>query len=396
MRMYYNYKDEMNMINIKSEQTFKSPINYSKKKLTKAFRTSIKRRYQKDFNEYMDDMNKKVNKCAFCGRNAWFILSFDIIPYKNSYMIEDFHIIENDILYCRGRFGECSGKNYNANSKYFVSKVNNVTLDEALEIIHDRNPTPFYSKNHDTYDEYIISQTRDIDFFGSEERYVEYKETLKHSHTIEYNIEKYGEKKGKEIYERKCKLKDSMSLNFHLNKYENEEDAIFHYNKRKKEVQITLENYIRRYGETKGKIKYETHLKNKVPLGMVSKESVEMMEEILDENKYDIDLLYGDDEYKIKKPKGYYYYYDFTSVKYKFIIEYHGKIWHPNKDIYTKKEWDEWKHPFNENIKASDIYNKDIEKEKLAKDNGFDILVVWDFDKYKKEKIQKFIENKIK
>lgn len=73
--------------------------------------------------------------------------------------------------------------------------------------------------------------------------------------------------------------------------------------------------------------------------------------------------------------KNKHYFYD---IKHKNkIIEYNGDFWHANPNVYDKD------HSFNRNGKTyntTQINEKDDVKIQLAKDSGYDVLIVWEKD----------------
>ena len=48
---------------------------------------------------------------------------------------------------------------------------------------------------------------------------------------------------------------------------------------------------------------------------------------------------------------------------------------HGNPNKYS---WNDYPNPFNKNITAKEIWDKDEDKIRVAKNNGFDILIIWD------------------
>jgi len=74
--------------------------------------------------------------------------------------------------------------------------------------------------------------------------------------------------------------------------------------------------------------------------------------------------------------------YDFCDKNRKKIIEYNGDDYHANPNIF---EFNDNPHPFRKEITAQEIWDKDKEKIKIAKENGYDVMVVWDRE-YKKDK----------
>jgi very-short-patch-repair endonuclease len=82
------------------------------------------------------------------------------------------------------------------------------------------------------------------------------------------------------------------------------------------------------------------------------------------------------------------FFYDFTIISKKIIIEYNGVAFHP------KTENSKWSNPFN-SISAYDAYNKQSIKKKLAEDSGFSILEIWSDEDGNIDKCLDFIKNNI-
>jgi very-short-patch-repair endonuclease len=90
------------------------------------------------------------------------------------------------------------------------------------------------------------------------------------------------------------------------------------------------------------------------------------------------------------------YFYDFTIQPLKLIFEYNGSHVHPNKQFLTENEWQNWQHVFTKQ-NANEVYQFDQEKIKVAKDNGFDVIVLWDSDtiEYNKQIVSESIKQKL-
>lgn len=217
-------------------------------------------------------------------------------------------------------------------------------------------------------------------------------------------------------------MKDSSSFEYFKNKYKNYDLALKYFNEKNDKCKQTLETFINRYGKEDGSIKYEIYeekrknansIENYIKLygeidGQLkrnewiekirgnnifySKESFNFFNII--DSELNLNGLFGEHEYFIRdNSKNTLYFYDYTLLDLKIIVEYNGSIWHPNKEVFTTEAYKNWKHPFNDEISADDIYNKDKYKINFAKSNGYNIIVVWDFDKNKKEKVINFIQD---
>ena len=89
-------------------------------------------------------------------------------------------------------------------------------------------------------------------------------------------------------------------------------------------------------------------------------------------------VIYGNNEYKIETPNKTYF-YDFTDINNKIIIEYHGVAFHS-------------KQPGNKNVFGVDTYDYDKLKLQTARDLGFSIIEIWSDDNDKIQKAKDFYE----
>jgi len=80
-------------------------------------------------------------------------------------------------------------------------------------------------------------------------------------------------------------------------------------------------------------------------------------------------------ELKLNKDNGGIWLYDFVDLSGKKIIEYNGDMYHGNPKKYIAEDYP---HPFRKDITAQEIWNKDKLKLDVAKDNGYETLVIWD------------------
>lgn len=87
-------------------------------------------------------------------------------------------------------------------------------------------------------------------------------------------------------------------------------------------------------------------------------------------------------EYFISLKGGSFNVYDFTDLNKKKMIEYNGDLYHGNPLKYDKLDTP---NPFRKYITAEEMWNKDNEKIRIANENGFEVLTIWDSE-YKKDK----------
>lgn len=82
---------------------------------------------------------------------------------------------------------------------------------------------------------------------------------------------------------------------------------------------------------------------------------------------------------KINDTKNNYFYDIILGNK---IIEYNGDFWHCNPNIYSEEDLIKRNNTF---ISAKEIWEKDRKKIEIAKNSGFEVLVIWESD-YKKNR----------
>jgi very-short-patch-repair endonuclease len=83
---------------------------------------------------------------------------------------------------------------------------------------------------------------------------------------------------------------------------------------------------------------------------------------------------YGDDEFFITDGQKLYS-YDFTDIENKKILEFNGNFFHANPNQYDMNELLNFKCKQHY---AKDIWIKDYKKIKIAIENGYEIMVVWE------------------
>lgn len=102
----------------------------------------------------------------------------------------------------------------NPNSVVYIKLAYNKSDDEAIQLIHSRNKTPFYKNNHcnsETYKKFQGHSDYDIDTI------CRWKKTQTDSYYK--NKEEFINRYGIDAWNEKNKIKDSMSIEFFKNKY---------------------------------------------------------------------------------------------------------------------------------------------------------------------------------
>ena len=372
-------------------------------------------------------------KCAWCGK---------IVKFNTEYCIEDRNLfvivkfIEELICFDTKN---CPRKGLNPNSIEYVSKAYNISKEEANRRILERNKSPFYRTNYASDEEYRIAQTRNEQWYinqyeDGKERFIKRNKAISERVTKEGMIRYYGKEKAEEI----CKRKDSCSREFYKRKFgENWEEE---FEKRKRQCINTEETFILRYGLEEGLKKWQKHvekisennrerLKN-TPKDLLRRRSKFSKEYFKERYNEDWEKYYREFQKKLqvkagkaskisleyfrpiltlldKKSIRYYvgvegnkeYFlwdrenkkinlYDLCIPSIKTIIEFHGSIYHYNKDNLVE-------NPFG--MSLNERKRNDEYKEMIARKNGFDYYTIFDTDDKltTSERLIKIIEEKL-
>lgn len=167
----------------------------------------------------------------------------------------------------------------------------------------------------------------------------------------EYFVEKLGEIAGKERY--------------------------LELNKRKA---LNLQNFILKYGEELGNQKWQNYIQFSYSHYSIS--SQELFNSLHNRlvNFTNIDKIYyatKDKEFGKMTPTGYVK-YDFVDTYRKIVIEFNGDYWHANPTKYHPD--DKLDHKGGNIVLAKDVWKKDEEKFNLMKNEGYNVIVVWESD----------------
>jgi hypothetical protein len=182
---------------------------------------------------------------------------------------------------------------------------------------------------------------------------------------------------------------DSTKLEYFISRCNNLSEAKKQYKER--QTTFTLEKCIQRYGYNEGveifnkrnsewsKKMIKKRSNNEYTTKSYSKPEIDLIESVINIVGIHENMYYKDNQYYLYDDINHKHYsYDYLDTKNKKIIEFNGDYWHMNPKKY--KSDDEIC-----GIKASEIWKKDIQKTKLAKKYGFDILVIWESE-YKENK----------
>ena len=291
------------------------------------------------------------------------------------------------------------------NKEYYL--VRGYTEEEAREEVYKFQSflsKKFHVKEKLNPEKYAHCSPRKKEFFMSkglteEEAIKALKKKQAHG-SLENYIKRLGEEEGK----KKCKERQEKWQNTIKSKQQEEIDKINkskaitlermiskygeiegpeRYFNWKSKVRHTEENYIKRLGEEEGKKKWDIYLENKIKrissnnkqfFSKISQELFDILYKNIEDNE---NIFYATLNKEIfMKDNKKIYFYDFTDLKNKKIIEFNGDYWHANPEIYNEN--DTLNFSSKKKILAKEIWNYDMIKINFAKSKGFDILVVWE------------------
>lgn len=188
-------------------------------------------------------------------------------------------------------------------------------------------------------------------------------------------ILRYGED-GEKRWNTYVELK-KQTLNNFIDRYGVEEGNI-RFNNWKSRCKQTVDNFIIRYGEELGTIKYNSYLETK--LSRLVTGSISNLQRNIAEDLRSMGYTIKENVILTDGKKKYFYDIVFEDK----IIEVHGDFWHGNPTYY--KSTDVLKHPGGP-VLAETLWQKDRNKAKIANDNGYTVLVVWESE-YKTNKTE--------
>lgn len=345
---------------------------------------TLKINHEEYYNKYIDHRD---TSCFFCGDKGKFISISK--GYRN--LCED---------------EECVKKSFNSHSIEGFMYRNMCSREEAEKLYNIENDRQLKerikSQNLLRLEDPIWDRKRSrncVEFwikkgYSVEEANLKTKEVMNEIHQKTSIKLKSDPKKYASKYPTK--------IEYYLSKGVSEKDA----KDKISEIQnrFSLDGCIKKYGEVIGneifqnrQIKWQKSLsENGNMKGGYSEISQVLFRDII--NLYDINKIKDvffwtkNKEYYIKSSKSIFL-YDFVDISKMKIIEYNGDQYHANPNIYDEFDFP---HPYHKEkgYSSSDIWQKDKYKMDLAKNNGFDVLIIWDseYRKNPKQTLEKCIK----
>lgn len=214
-----------------------------------------------DLEKYLISLEIPIRLCNICKQSH--NMNFDLIfsEKDSKFSIVDISYdtpYNKKSFYCYGQNSKCKGRKLNSNSIEYIKLVLDISEDEAREYIHKHNKSPFYRENHKSDEEYSASQTRNLNYYKKKygnkrgkEAYDRVIKKMMEGQKLETYQKKYGKKKGTEIYNNICSKK-GITFNNLFNKYKDVEKANEVLQKWKASVGRTREDIIDANGLEKG------------------------------------------------------------------------------------------------------------------------------------------------
>lgn len=244
-------------------------------------------------------------------------------------------------------------------------------------------------KGYEYWDDYKNKQAKTNTYEYKKDKYGWTKEKFEKYNksravTLENLEKKHGKKEGLEIWNRyREKQRYSNTLEYYVERYGEKcgYDEWIKYNRSKSH---SIDSYIKKYGEETGKKRYIDFWNNR-HRGYYSKISQELFWSIYknlslkDKNNTYFATLnkeFGKMNEKTKQ----YYFYDFVITSRNICIEFNGDDWHANPKRYMPEDVPNVYKNIECDVKSKDIWKKDEIKNNLLKEVGYDIIVVWESD----------------
>ena len=353
---------------------------------------------------------EKTRKCKFCGKSIWYDttkVSFNLDGSLGSEFGGTTHRTEKNIdgvcypiCVCQNclekEFPDFKERNkskiFNTFNKYvsfafgIPESVINEKNKKSVPTLDNLIRKYGEEKGREVYEGYRMKQAYTNSFEYKKEKYGWTKEQFDEYNrsravTLKNLIKRHGREKGKEIWEKYKEKQSYTSTDKYLYETFGEKRA----NEIKLLKMIDVRCFISAYGEKEGREIYEKYLngtKDRKTYSKFSKIFFDELKQELTNNGVDVDVFYGDDEHWRWSKSKKIYFFDFYIPKIKLVIELNGDYWHCNPKIYREDYVHELRH-----LVAIEIWKIDEERENTIRDEmGLNLIVVWENDIRKNRK----------
>lgn len=251
------------------------------------------------------------------------------------------------------------------------------------------------------WDEYRDFQAKKNTFEYKQEKYGITREEFNkfnklRATTLENFINRYGEDIGCKKWDEYCKVQAyaGSTLTYFEKKFGHEE-GVKKWNEINYLKSHSKDVFIIKYGEEDGIKRWNNYIQRKsVPYSKISQKLFWYIYDILpDALKQKCYFAELNNEFGINYNNNYFK-YDFVISSIKLCIEFNGDFWHANPKIYKENEIIKFNSTTQFVVK--DIWEKDIVKNNLIINHGYNILIIWESDYINfKDNIIKLILDKI-
>lgn len=220
-----------------------------------------------------------------------------------------------------------------------------------------------------------VTESNLIQKYGSDEgqkRWAEYKDKQALSNTLAYKAEKHGW--SKDEFDAHNKSRASTLRNMIDRHGEEEGVARWDAYCERQRYTTSIQYFVEKHGEDEGLARYNSFCEKRSFSGFnlysnIEKEFILWFVSATKLSLFDDNIFALDRQYRLSTK-----FYDFTDTKQMKIIEFNGDLWHANPEFYD----DEFVDPYGRT--AIEIWENDAYKQEIAKNAGFNIYYVWEYD----------------
>jgi hypothetical protein len=333
------------------------------------------------YKNILDKYIKNYKVCRICGEPIYYYDSIARCSRNNTVYLDNKSYLTNKVIdgisYNLSVCEDCLSKKYpeyvNKNKSRVFNMVNPITAyafnipDSIWKKWKDKN----YSRTLENY----------INKFGKEEglkRWNQYCKKQSESNSFEYKNKKHGWNKEKFNEFNKSR---AVTLNNLVNKHGNENGLEIWNNYLERQRYTTSKKYfIEEYGKIEGLEKWNNWQEKIIFLNGCSKISQEFFKE-LDKKLNNYTTYYQEKNHEwCVRNKEKCCFLDYYIKELNITIEFNGDLWHANPNKYNENDNP---LPFNRELKAKDIWNKDKERCEFLEKQDIKTIVIWESDFYR-------------
>lgn len=359
---------------------------YDSKWIRKFNKTKTKKLYE----EVLNNIEPNHKKCRCCGGIIYYYdstfkidINSNISVYKKSYKsTKKLLNTTYNLTVCEDCLKEKFPEYDTLNKSRIFNRICDIT-NYAFNISEEVSNI-WKSQNYSITLENLIIK------YGEEDGTIKWDEYLikqAESNMFEYKKEKHGwDKKTFDEYNKSRSVTKDNLISRH-----GEEKGIENWNKYVERQRFTcsLEYFIEQYGEEDGTIKYNNFVSNRENFWGYSEISQKIFNKIKEKLNKNYTYYYATNNYEYNVGS---YLLDFYIKELDLAIEYNGDMWHGNPLIYNENSNP---NPFDKNITAKEIWNKDASRTSFIKTKIKQLIIVWEYE-LKQKGIELFTDELVK